>query len=219
MAVRGASAWGLTGGRLTSQYACSWQSMTMRSPFRRCLAALSMAKAAPVPHPHRFPRAAVAPASAQPQPCLHPGAVSALHSPELLPRLHDHEVPRVVDPLVQEVVVVLGSSGRVATASQPCPALPWPWGPQHGDHCTRCSSEHWPLLGELSTPQHITHMSPATGRAGGHLSPSRAQSGHPACGCFSSPGKWLRRECSHLSGAGKGLQPVAAVAASGRHLP
>lgn len=30
----------LTGGRLTSQYACSWQSMTMRSPFRRCLAAL-----------------------------------------------------------------------------------------------------------------------------------------------------------------------------------
>lgn len=30
----------LTGGRLTSQYACSWQSMTMRSPFRRCFAAL-----------------------------------------------------------------------------------------------------------------------------------------------------------------------------------
>lgn len=28
------------GGRLTSQYACSWQSMTMRSPLRRCLAAL-----------------------------------------------------------------------------------------------------------------------------------------------------------------------------------
>lgn len=32
----------LTGGRLTSQYACSWQSMTMRSPLRRCLAALAV---------------------------------------------------------------------------------------------------------------------------------------------------------------------------------
>lgn len=31
------------------------------------------------------------------------------YSPELFPCLHHHEVPRVVDPLVQEVVVVLGS--------------------------------------------------------------------------------------------------------------
>lgn len=156
-AVHGASARGLTGGRLTSQYACSWQSMTMRSPFRRCLAALSVAKAAPVPRPRRFSWTAAAPASAQPHPCPHPSAVSALHSPELLPRLHDHEVPCVVDPLVQEVVVVLGSSGQVATASHPCPALPWPWDPQHGDHCTGCSGEHRPLLGELSpSPAHHT---------------------------------------------------------------
>lgn len=39
------------------------------------------------------------------------GAGPCLHSPKLLSCLHHHEVPRVVDPLVQEVVVVLWRVG------------------------------------------------------------------------------------------------------------
>lgn len=53
---------------------------------------------------------------------LHPGgspgcsnAGPCPHSPELLPCLHHHKVPRVVDPLVQEVVVVLGSGSSGVT--------------------------------------------------------------------------------------------------------
>lgn len=48
-----------------------------------------------------------------------PGAQRCPHSPELLPRLHHHEVPGVVDPLVQEVVVVLGKR-QVGTELSPC---------------------------------------------------------------------------------------------------
>lgn len=95
---------------MTSQYACSWQSMTMRSPFRRCLAALS------VQEQWGLARGGC-PVIAIP--------IMSSRSPQLLPRLHDHEVPRVVDPLVQEVVVVLRGSSRVGAAwhPHPCPAL------------------------------------------------------------------------------------------------
>lgn len=108
----------LTGGRLTSQYACSWQSMTMRSPLRRCLAALAVQRqrggaAGTLPARHPGCSIPAAPRAQRGRPCP--------HSPELLPRLHHHEVPRVVDPLVQEVVVVLGSDRQAR-----CGPVPWP---------------------------------------------------------------------------------------------
>lgn len=81
-------------------------------------------------------------------PSLLPIAISitSSRSPQLLPCLHDYEVPRVVDSLVQEVVVVLGSSSQVGTAwdLHPCPALGPIAAPARGRH-PYCS----PTPGEL----------------------------------------------------------------------
>lgn len=118
-------------------------------------------------------------------------------SPQLFSRLHHYQVPRVVDPPVQLVVVLLGVAFRSPVAKPlPCEAQGGAWAlpaPHWDTQGTAFVRLHYPGAGLCAPRQTVRpwDMSGAWAQPGVGVPPSRGRPGPPAFGYSSWRGRWL----------------------------